>query len=209
MSVPRLKNAAGVMTVRNDGDTANAPIEVSGLKMTGGTPAAGKIATSDASGNASWQDNAAIALANAAQATANSALNVYPTSIFVLPQQLSSVSGNFAAPTVLSTAFMCQFSLMSGNGSQVKGSFPMAGGHWNLSIAGLKSNISGDVQVLLDGVSIATLAGYNATSIPFIWAYDLGTIAAGLHQIDLKVNGKQPSSGGFNFYCSWVSMGII
>jgi hypothetical protein len=50
----RLKDGSGTLVVRNAGDTANAGVEVSALKVTGGTPASGKVLTSDANGNATW-----------------------------------------------------------------------------------------------------------------------------------------------------------
>jgi len=71
--VPRLKNVGGNLVVRNDADTENADIELKLIKITGGDPEADKILTSDTDGLASWQTNAAIELANAAQTTADEA----------------------------------------------------------------------------------------------------------------------------------------
>ena len=51
----RLQNSSGTVRVRNSSDTADAALQAALLTLTGGGPGAGKVLTSDASGNASWQ----------------------------------------------------------------------------------------------------------------------------------------------------------
>lgn len=51
----RLKDVSGALSVRNDDDTADAPLIASAITLTG-NPAAGKVLTSDANGLGSWQD---------------------------------------------------------------------------------------------------------------------------------------------------------
>lgn len=50
----RLKNNAGVLEIRNSGDSADANMKAALLQLSGGNPGAGKILRSDASGNGSW-----------------------------------------------------------------------------------------------------------------------------------------------------------
>jgi hypothetical protein len=68
----RLKNDGDVVIFRSNDDSANTPIEVSGIKITD-APDADKILTSDVDGNGTWQTNAAIELANNAQTAAETA----------------------------------------------------------------------------------------------------------------------------------------
>lgn len=70
---PRLKNASGTLVIRNDDDSANGDLEINLIKITGGAPDTGKVLTSDADGNATWEVNAAIELAENAQTTADEA----------------------------------------------------------------------------------------------------------------------------------------
>lgn len=50
-----LKVASGVLQVRNNADTADAPIKASALQLSSGA-GAGRVLVSDASGNAAWTD---------------------------------------------------------------------------------------------------------------------------------------------------------
>jgi len=54
LSGVRLQNVAGVLSLRNAGDTADAAIKLSGQQMTT-SPAVGKIMKSDANGNGTWE----------------------------------------------------------------------------------------------------------------------------------------------------------
>lgn len=193
----RIKDVSGVLQVRNSGDTADANLKAAALQLVTGA-GAGKIPQSDASGN----------LTLVTPETLGSDVG-YTTNWLVLPQTMQSVSGNFGSPVVSSASQMNMFSLLSGNGGEVKCYLPMGAGHWNLYVSGLKSSLSGDVQLFLDGTSVNTQSGYNATSIVWQWSWDLGTLSAGLHQINLKINGHQPSSTGYNFYCSYITLGIV
>jgi len=55
LSGVRLKNVAGVLSLRNAGDTLDASAVMSDIQLTGGTPVAGKVwAATDGVGNGDW-----------------------------------------------------------------------------------------------------------------------------------------------------------
>lgn len=57
---PRLKNSSGVLQIRDSGDTADANLKAALLQLSGGSPGANKVLTSDASGNGSWSNIATL-----------------------------------------------------------------------------------------------------------------------------------------------------
>jgi type IV secretory pathway VirJ component len=59
---PRLKNNAGVLEVRNSGDSADANAKVAAIVISGGTPTAGKVLTAvDVNGNTQWSSPSSVA----------------------------------------------------------------------------------------------------------------------------------------------------
>jgi hypothetical protein len=73
MPIPRLTHDAETLILRNDDDSEDASLVLKEIKLTGGTLEIGRILTSDAVGQGSWEINPAIESASAAQTAAEAA----------------------------------------------------------------------------------------------------------------------------------------
>lgn len=193
----RIKDVSGVLQVRNSGDTADANLKSAGLQLSGVSAAAGYLAQFDASGNVS-----AVAPSGAVAGA------VCPNGHTVAPYALKSISGGFAPPSFNTAFWLNYFSLMSGLNAEAEITLPFAAGDWSIHMLVTKASTAGDTTCYFDGVSLGFTSGYNASNLNAVLTWTVNGVTAGLHTVNFKITGHQPSSSGYTLAASEIIMRI-
>ena len=194
---PRLKNNAGVLEVRNAGDSADANMKASLIQLSGGSPGSGKILTSDASGNGTWQTNPAIAAAANAQSLAEQVVNqIYQFGFFGDEMHYSSgtpvrlVSSAFPYNWITSTTTI---------GATALAYFMGSPGTWEIHILTVKNVAYAKVDATIDGTGV--LAGYDLYSPTTDYAHEIVLTGIPLtnhqHLMTFTAVGKNASATGY------------
>lgn len=91
-------------------------------------------------------------------------------------------------------------------GDKVEYVVPLDAGTWTLTIVHTQANNNGTVAVSIDGVSVQTIDGYNASTGSTIATITGIAIAeAGTHRLKVEVTGKNASSASYYFALSGFS----
>ena len=194
-SGPRLKNASGVLQIRNAGDSADANLKASLLQLSGGSPGAGKVLTSDASGNGSWSTAVSI-YGNALQ-----------SHLFLVPIMFNQVTPDIFFDQYNTSQFMNMYGYLSGLNSEITAQLALAAGTYRVDLISIKNNSGGQCALKLDGATLATFNGYNATQVfnaPF--SVTGVSVSEGLHSLNLQVTGKNASSTGYAFAFTYITV---
>lgn len=187
-SGPRLKNVAGVLQVRNSGDSADANLKASLIQLTGGSPGTGKVLGSDAAGNATWGTN--------------TAMGAYQNGYLVMPELMKTIAGGFNATVYNANMIMACYALMTGLNSEASMDIPLSAGTYQMILWHHKGASSGQLRVQLDGVNPTAgspVEFYNVTTV-FNQRAQVGswTVTDGVHTLNLKITGKHASSTGYD-----------
>lgn len=181
-----LKVASGVLQVRNNADTADAPIKASALQLSSGA-GAGRVLVSDASGNAAWTDGLTLPLA-------------YPKRATMWHKDSLSTSG-YAVSELAAAAQFTGFLYHQSpavNGDKWTNGFFLAAGSYTLHFLSARSSGSGRLDIKIDGSAWGTVDFYNATTVYNQDLYGNLTAATdGWHTLEGTVNGKNASSSGY------------
>jgi hypothetical protein len=199
----RIKDVSGVLQVRNSGDTADANLKAALLQLSGGTPGAGKVLTSDASGNGTWGDP---------QPAIDSRIDAaLPDNIVLFHLQDFNLNGTGLAFT-LSTTYTFNHVLgmtPPANADSWQQSFTVAAGTYQLVFWGIKASNSGKLDIYVDNVLQGTLDFYNATTLLNTSLTMPGVVvSAGRHTLKCTVNGKNASSSAFNIFYTYVHIHV-
>lgn len=190
----RLKDVSGVLQVRNSGDSADANLKAAAIQLST-SPGAGKVLTSDASGNGSWSD------------VPGAVDSVLPDYIMLDSLQQHYVTGS-ALVVGLSTTYQNNHAVVNSpgaNGDSWELHFVCAAGVYNLRIVGSTNTNAPKLDVFIDGVLQANIDWYSNPGVVNVTkSLFTGALTSGLHTLTCTVNGKNASSSGYalavNYY---------
>lgn len=182
-----LKVVSGVLQVRNNADTADAPIKASAIQLSSGA-GAGKIPVSDASGNLVLTSGLTLPLA-------------YPKRATMWHKDSLVITGNAISELANASQFtgFLYHQSPAANGDKWTNGFFLAAGGYTLHFLGSRSSGAGKLDIKLDGVLLGNVDHYNATTVLNQELYgNFETIVGdGWHTLECIVNGKNASSSGY------------
>lgn len=181
----RLKDVASVLQLRDATDSADADLKVRNLQITGGTPAAGEVLTSDASGNASWSTPQA------------AGTGLLPLGATLWHDETYWIVGTtFIAYTNLQAYGF--YAYASDNGANFRRKVRLAAGTYALNMLYARGSTFGKLDIYFNGTLITNLDFYGAgLSYSQTQGITNVTVADGEHILQCITNGKNASSGGY------------
>ena len=190
----RLKDVAGVLQIRNSADSADAALKASAIQLVTGAAAA-KVLTSDASGNASWQD------------VPGAVDSVLPSYIMLDSLQQHLVAGS-SLIVGISSSYQNNHAVVNSPGLDHDSwelKFVCAAGTYLLRLVGSTNINAPKLDVFLDGVLLINLDWYSNPAVFNVTkSLSTGAIGSGTHTLTFTVNGKNALSSGFalamNYY---------
>ena len=189
----RIKDVSGVLQIRNSGDTADANLKAAAIQLVTGA-AVDKVLTSDASGNASWQD------------VPGAVDSVLPSYIMLDSLQQHLTSGSSLTVGISST-YQNNHAVVNNpgaNGDSWELKFACAAGTYLLRLVGSTNTNAPKLDVFMDGVLNINFDWYSNPGVVNVTKSTSVVLASGSHTLTLVVNGKNALSSGFalamNYY---------
>jgi len=188
----RLKNVSGVLQVRNSGDTADAGLKVSALQMPTGA-GANKVATSDATGNMSWQ-NGAIPVSGS-----------YPETFMFFGDEMRVNAGSFINFVNTSIRYNGGRTVTDINAACFK-TIHVQAGTWTIFVLTIKNNNLGIHRCIMDGNLMGDIDLYAAALQADYLHTFTGVVVTGdgSHSLSINMNGKNAASSGHGYFINKV-----
>lgn len=193
LSGVRLKNVAGVLQLRNSADSADAGIKVSALQMPTGA-GVNKVATSDASGNMSWQDGA------------NPVSSSYPEMFAVFGDEMNYAGALPAVWNATALRYGGGLWVPNTNLAEAVKAVKVRGGTWQINVLTAKNTTYGILRVSVDGNVLGSTDLYAAALVAdFLITYNGVTVTGdGDCSLNFLVNGKNAAATQYGLFVNKV-----